>query len=118
VTAEVRPDRNQNPQRGGWRGGRGGRGGSFRGTHAGKNKQNQQQQATRPIEERAPSPTPSFVFGEIASPVVVPDIPRSVYPNFTNALSLAHRIGAKPTIEMVKRLEVIERAKEEQRSLS
>jgi len=110
---------NQNPQRGGWRGGRGGRGGTFSGTRAGKNKQqNQQQQAARPIEERAPSPAPSFVFGEIASPVVVPDIPRLVYPNFTNALSLAHLIGAKPTIEMVKRLEVIERAKEEQRSLS
>jgi len=108
---------NQNPQRGGWRGGRGGRGGTFRGTHAGKNKQqNQQQQAARPIEERAPSPAPSFVFGKIASPVVVPDLPRSVYPNFTNALSLAHRIGAKPTIETVKRLEVIERAKEEQKS--
>jgi len=110
---------NQNPQQGGWQGGRGGWGGTFRGTRAGKNKQqNQQQQAARPIEERAPSPAPSFVFGKIASPVVVPDIPRSVYPNFTNALSLAHRIGVKPTIEMVKRLEVVERAKEEQRSLS
>jgi len=109
---------NQNPQRGGWRGGRGGRGGTFRGTRAGKNKQNQQQQGARPIEERPPSPAPSFVFGEIASPIVVPDVPRSVYPNFTNTLSLAHRIGAKPTIEMVKRLEVIERAKEEQRLLS
>jgi len=110
---------NQNPQRGGWRGGRGGRGGTFRGTRAGKNKQqNQQQQTARPIEEHAPSPAPSFVFGKIASPVVVPDIPRSVYPNFINALSLAHRIGAKPTIETVKRLEVIERAKEEQRSLN
>jgi len=109
---------NQNPQRGGWRGGRGGRGGTFRGTRAGKNKQqNQQQQAVRPIEERAPSPAPSFVFGEIASPVVVPDLPRSVYPNFTNALSLAHRIGAKPTIETVKRLEIIEKVKEEQRLL-
>jgi len=44
---------NQNSQRGGWRGGRGGRGGTFRGTRAGKNKQqNQQQQAARPIEER------------------------------------------------------------------
>jgi len=31
---------------------------------------------------------------------------------------LAHCIGAKPTIETVKRLEVIERAKEEQRSLN
>ena len=103
---------NQNPQRGGWGGGQGGRGGTFRGTRAGKNKQqNQQQQAARPIEERAPSPTPSFVFGEIASPIVVPDVPHSVYPNFTNALSLAHRIGAKPTIETVKRLEVIERSK-------
>ena len=70
------------------------------------------------LEEHAPSPAPSFVFGEIASPIVVPDVPRSVYPNFTNALSLAHRIGAKPTIETVKRLEVIERAKEEQRSLN
>jgi len=109
---------NQNPQRGGWRGGRGGQGGTFRGTHAGKNKQNQQQQAARPIEERAPSPAPSFVFGEIASPVIIPDIPRSVYPNFTNALSLAHRIGVKPTIETVKRLEVGERTREEQRSLS
>jgi len=90
---------NQNPQRGGWRGGRGGRGGTFRGTRAGKNKQqNQQQQAARPIEEHALSPAPSFVFGEITSPIVVPDVPRSVYPNFTNALSLAHRIGAKPTI--------------------
>ena len=114
---EEQEQRNQN-QRGGWRGGRGGRGGTFRGTRAGKNKQqNQQQQAVRPIDERAPSPTPSFVFGEIASPIVVPDLPRSVYPNFTNALSLAHRIGAKPTIETVKRLEVIERLKEEQKSL-
>jgi len=68
---------------------------------AGKNKQNQQQQAARPIEEHAPSPAPSFVFGEIASPLVVPDDPRLVYPNFTNALSLAHRIGVKPTIETV-----------------
>jgi len=109
---------NQNSQQGSWRGGQGGRGGTFRGTRAGKNKQNQQQQAARPIEERAPSPAPSFVFGEIASPIVVPDVPRSVYPNFTNALSLAHRIGVKPTIEMVKRLEVVERTKEEQRSLS
>jgi len=112
---EEQEQRNQNPQRGGWRGGRGGRGGTFRGTRAGKNKQ---QQATRPIEERAPSPTPSFIFGEIPSPIVVPDVPRSVYPNFTNALSLAHRIGAKPTIETVKRLEVIERAKEEQKLLN
>jgi len=111
-------NQNQNPQQGGWRGGRGGRGGTFRGTHAGKNKQNQQQQAARPIEEHAPSPTPSFVFGKFASPVVVPDTPRSVYPNFTNALSLAHRIGVKPTIETVKRLEVVERTKEEQRSLN
>jgi len=109
---------NQNPQRGGWRGGQGGRGGTFRGTHAGKNKQNQQQQAARPIEECGPSPAPSFVFGKIASPIVVPDVPRSVYPNFTNALSLAHRIGVKPTIETVKKLEIVERAKEEQRSLS
>jgi len=115
---EEQEQRNQNPQRGGWRGGRGGRGGTFRGTRAGKNKQNQQQQGVRPIEERAPSPAPSFVFGEIASPIVVPDVPCSIYPNFTNALSLAHRIGAKPTIKTVKRLEVIERAKEEQRSLS
>ena len=109
---------NQNPQRGGWRGGRGGHGGTFRGTRAGKNKQNQQQQAARPIEECAPSPAPSFVFGKIASPLVVPDVPCSVYPNFTNTLSLAHRIGVKPTIEMVKRLEVGERTREEQRSLS
>ena len=109
---------NQNSQRGGWRGGRGGRGGTFRGTCAGKNKQNQQQQAARPIEERAPSPAPSFVFGEIASPLLVPDVPRLVYPNFTNALSLAHRIGIKPTIETVKRLETGERAREEQRMLS
>jgi len=114
---EEQEQRNQN-QRGGWRGGRGGRGGTFRGTRAGKNKQNQQQQAARPIEERAPSPAPSFIFGKIASPVVIPDLPRSVYPNFTNALSLAHRIGAKPTIETVKRLEIIERAKEEQKSLN
>jgi len=109
---------NQNYQCGGWRGGRGGCGGTFRGTRAGKNKQNQQQQAARPIEERAPSPTPSFVFGKIASPLVVQDVPCSVYPNFTNALSLAHRIGIKPTIETVKRLKVGERAREEQRSLS
>jgi len=109
---------NQNPQRGGWRGGQGGCGGTFRGIRVGKNKQNQQQQAARPIEERAPSPAPSFIFGKIASPVVVPDIPRSVYPNFTNALSLAHRIGVKPTIKTVKRLEVVERAKEEQKSLN
>ena len=106
---------NQNPQRGGWRGGRGGRGGTFRGTRAGKNKQNQQEQAARPIEERAPSPAPSFVFGKIASPIIVPDVPRSVYPNFSNALSLAHRIGVKPTIETVKRLKTGERAREEQR---
>jgi len=85
---------------------------------AGKNKQNQQQQAARPIEECAPSPAPSFVFREIASPLVVPDVPRLVYPNFTNALSLAHRIGVKPTIETVKKLEVGERAREEQRLLS
>jgi len=109
---------NQNHQCGGWRGGRGGRGGTFRGTHAGKNKQNQQQQAARPIKECAPSPTPSFVFGEIASPLVVSDVPRSIYPNFTNALSLAHRIGVKPTIETVKKLEIGERAREEQRLLS
>jgi len=38
---EEQEQRNQN-QRGGWRGGRGGRGGTFRGTRAGKNKQNQQ----------------------------------------------------------------------------
>jgi len=101
---------NQNPQRGGWRGGCGGRGGTFRGTRAGKNKQNQQQQAARPIEEHAPSPAPSFVFGEIASPLLVPDVPRSMYPNFSNTLSLAHCIGVKPTIETVKRLEVGERA--------
>jgi len=111
-------NQNSQPQRGGWRGGRGGRGGTFRGTHAGKNKQNQQQQAVRPIDEHAPSPTPSFVFGKIASPLIVPDVPRSVYPNFTNALSLAHCIGVKPTIETVKKLEIVERAKEEQRSLS
>ena len=84
---------NQNPQRGGWRGGCGGRGGTFRGTCTGKNKQYQQQQAVRPIEEHASSPTPLFVFGEIASPLVVPDVPCSVYLNFTNTLSLAHRIG-------------------------
>jgi len=48
--------------------------------------------------------------------IAVPaDIPRSVYLNFTNALSLAHRIGVKPTTEMVKRLEISERAREEQR---
>jgi len=62
---------NQGSQRGGWRGGRRGRGGTYRGTRAGKNKQNQQQQAARSIEERAPSPAPSFVFGKIASPLIV-----------------------------------------------
>ena len=69
-------------------------------------------------DKRAPSPAPSFVFGEIASPIIVPDVPRSVYPNFTNTLSLAHRIGVKPTIEMVKKFEIGERAREEQRSQS
>ena len=90
----------------------------YRGTRAGKNKNNQQEQA-RPIEgeehhQRPTSPTPSFHFGEIASKLTVsePFIPRSVYPNFSNALSLAHRLGVKPTIETVKTLEVFERAKE------
>jgi len=94
VTAEVRPDS----------------------THAGKNK-NQQEQA-RPIEgseehQRAASPAPSFHFGEIASKLTVqePFVSHSVYPNFSNALSLAHRLGVKPTIETVKTLEVYERAK-------
>jgi len=41
-----------------------------------------------------------------------------VYPNFTNALSLAHRIGVEPTIETVKRLETGGRAREEQKLLS
>jgi len=104
-------------QRGGWRGGRGRGGrGMYRGTCAGKNK-NQQEQA-RPIEgeehQRPTSPTPSFHFGEIASKLTVPEpfIPRSIYPNFSNALSLAHHLGVKPTIETVKTLEVYERAKE------
>jgi len=43
---------NQGSQRGGWCGGCRG---TYRGTRAGKNKQNQQQQAARPIEECAPS---------------------------------------------------------------
>jgi len=102
---------------GGWRGnrGRGGRG-MYRGTRAGKNK-NQQEQA-RPIEseehQRATSPTPSFHFGEIASVLTTPEpfVPRSIYLNFSNALSLAHRLGVKPTTETVKTLEVYERAKE------
>ena len=113
----------QGSQRGGWRGGRGGCGGAYRETRAGKNKQNQQQQAARPIKERAPSPAPSFIFGKIASPLIVnpatiavpADIPCSVYPNFTNALSLAHHLGVKPTTETVKTLEISERAREEQR---
>jgi len=103
---------------GGWRGGRGRGGkGMYRGTRAGKNKNNQQEQA-RPIEgeehQRPTSPTPSFHFGEIASKLTVsePFTPRSVYPNFSNALSLAHHLGVKPTIETVKTLEVYERAKE------
>ena len=88
----------------------------YRGTRTGKNK-NQQEQA-RPIEgeehQRPTSPTPSFHFGEIASKLTVsePFIPRSVYPNFSNALSLTHHLGVKPTIETVKTLEVYERAKE------
>jgi len=82
----------------------------YRGTCAGKNK-NQQEQA-RPIEggeehQRPTSPTPSFHFGEIASKLTVqePFVPRLIYPNFSNALSLAHRLGVKPTIETVKTLE-------------
>jgi len=59
---EEHQNQGQNSQRGGWRGGCGGCGGPYRGTCAGKNKQNQQQQAARPIKERAPSPAPSFVF--------------------------------------------------------
>ena len=114
---------NQGSQRGGWHGGRRGCGGTYRGTHAGKNKQNQQQQATRPIEECAPSPAPSFVFGEITSPLIInpptianpADVPHPVYPNFTNALSLAHHLGVKSTTETVKKLEIGERAREEQR---
>jgi len=94
---------------------------TYRGTCAGRNKQNQQQQATRPIEERAPSPAPSFVFGKIASPLIInpatiavpADIPHSVYPNFANALSLAHRLGVKSTTEIVKTLEIGKRAREE-----
>jgi len=88
----------------------------YRGTCAGKNK-NQQEQA-RPIEgeehQRPTSPTPSFHFGEIASKLTAPEpfIPRSIYLNFSNALSLAHRLGVKPTIKTVKTLEVYERAKE------
>jgi len=88
----------------------------YRGTRAGKNK-NQQEQA-RPIEgeehQRPTSPTPSFHFREIASKLTIsePFIPHSVYPNFSNALSLTHRLGVKPTIETVKTLEVYERAKE------
>jgi len=89
----------------------------YRGTRTGKNK-NQQEQA-RPIEggeehQRATSPTPSFHFGEITSKLTVPEpfVPRSIYPNFSNALSLAHHLGVKPTIETVKTLEVYERAKE------
>ena len=103
--------------RGGWRGNRGHGGrGMYRGTRAGKNK-NQQEQA-RPIEgeehQRATSPTPSFHFGEIASVLTTPEpfVPRSIYPNFSNALSLAHHLGVKPTTETVKTLEVYERAKE------
>jgi len=109
---------------GGWCGCRG-RGGTYRGTCAGKNKQNQQQQqqAGRPIEEHAPSPALSFVFGKIASPLIVnpptitnpADVPCSVSLNFTNTLSLAHHIGVKPTTKTVKRLEIGERAREEQR---
>ena len=90
----------------------------YRGTHTGKNKNNQQEQA-RPIEgkehhQRPTSPAPSFHFGEIASKLTVqePFVSRSVYPNFSNALSLAHRLGVKPTIETVKTLEVYERTKE------
>jgi len=108
-------------QRGGWCGGwcggcgRGGRG-MYRGTRTGKNK-NQQEQA-RPIEgeehRRPASPTPSFHFGEIASTLIAPEpfVPRSIYPNFSNTLSLAHCLGVKPTTETVKTLEVYERAKE------
>ena len=88
----------------------------YRGTRAGKNK-NQQEQA-RPIEggehQRPASPTPSFHFGEIAAVLTTPEpfVLRSIYPNFSNALSLAHRLGVKPTTETVETLEVYERAKE------
>ena len=109
-------EQTQREDQGQWRGdsnggrGRGrGRGGKYRGNRGGKNRQQAQ-----PVEEEQqflppPSPVQSqFQFGHIASPMIVPSdslAPKSVYPSFSKALDLAHRIGQKPTIQTVKRLE-------------
>ena len=121
VQQQEEPREQGQGSQGNWHGGQGGRGhgGMYRGTRTGKNKnQQQQQEQARPVDECdcAASPTPSFQFGEITSPLIVPpQLPRSVYLNFANTLSLANRLGVKASTETVKCLEISERALEKKK---
>src|ERR1700753_1011293 len=88
--------------------GRGGRGRRGRGRRAGQKQApptEEQPQASSSPEPSSPvAPLPISDFGHFASAAVLPP-PRSIYPSFNTALSLARRLDVTPTIETLKRLE-------------
>src|SRR6202789_3672809 len=116
-------------QQGGFRGGRGGkkrgrrrRGGGQQAQQQAQPAQDQQGPPTAgPSHQQIPSPPPAvntfsrpsifmpnvpspLDFGACTSPVIYE--PQLVYPTFNNALSLSHQLGVRPSIQVIKTLEM------------
>jgi hypothetical protein len=95
-----------------------GRGRKHRGNRGGRGGNHQAQQAQEPQPGPSTAGPSTFQvsgpmdFAPMASMATSTPLPphTSVYPTFGAAFTLANRLGVKPTIETLKRLEFVERA--------